>query len=115
MAVEHLRFSRVIAAKPKAAAEIGRLSTVDVYVDPTSLLTVAIAFNAHPDDDESTDIPVKILFSGYRLVNGVNVPFHIQKLMNNGLTLDIAIDSAVFNSGLPDADFDVPPTQGDQL
>ena len=114
MAVEHLRFSRVMAAKPKAAAEIGRLSTVDIYVDPASLLTVAIVFNAHPDDDGTADIPVKVLFSDYRVVNGVRIPFHIQKFMNGGLTLDIVIDSAVFNSGLPDSDFAVPVTEGDQ-
>src|SRR6266699_1727145 len=45
-------------------------------------------------------IPVEIHFSDYRSVNGVQVPFHVEKFLNNSLVLDFQAQSAAINSGL---------------
>jgi hypothetical protein len=79
-----------------------QLITTDFYLDATSLLPVAGNFNAHPDNDATTNIPVQALFMNYQNVNGVQVPYHIQELLNGTLLLDFTATSAVINSGLSD-------------
>jgi hypothetical protein len=112
VAVQHLRFASVSAAQPAgssglpgAAASLATLSSTDVYLDSTSLLPVALAFNTHPDNDTLTNIPVEIDFSNYQVVNGVQIPFHIQKFLNGSLFLDLTIQAATLNSGLTDSVF----------
>jgi hypothetical protein len=81
------------------------LSTVDFYLDPTSLLPLAIAFNVHPDLDAGKDIPAEVRFANYQSVGGVRVPFHIQQMLNGGVVLDLTVTSAAFNTGLPSSTF----------
>jgi hypothetical protein len=100
--------SQQSSAMPAWAAKLSQhLSQLDLYLDPSSGLPVALAFNTHPDRDAGTDIPVEIMFSDYRVVNGVQVPFHVQKYLNNGLFLDLQFQSAVLNTGLPASSFNV--------
>ena len=77
-----------------------RLSQMDIFLDSSTLLPVALAFNQHPDKDAGLDIPAEIRFLDYRAVNGVQVPFHIQGYLNNSLILDIQLQAATLNSGL---------------
>ena len=53
------------------------------------------------------DVPVEVRYSDYRQVNGVSVPFHVQRYLNNGLVLDFVASQATINSGLSDAVFSV--------
>lgn len=76
------------------------LSAMDFYLDPNSLLPVALAFNQHPDGNALVDIAVEIRFSNYQTVNGVTVPMHVQKYMNNSLVLDLQFSNANLNAGL---------------
>jgi len=82
------------------AALMQHLSQVDIYVDPTSALPAAIAYSVHPDNDAGQDIPVEVKFSDYRLVNGCNIPFRIQKFLNNSLVLDLQFQSVAMNTGI---------------
>jgi hypothetical protein len=104
--VQHIRFlltpSTTAAAVPLA---LQNLSVSDVYLDPTSSLPVAIAFMTHADADGGTNIPVEIDFSNYQAVNGVQIPFRVQKLLNGTLFLDVTVQSAVLNSGIPTSNF----------
>lgn len=81
-------------------ALLQHLSQTDIFLDTTTLLPAALAFNQHPDDDAGVDISIQVRFSDYRAVNGVQIPFHIQSYTNNTLTLDIQIQTAILNSGL---------------
>ena len=76
------------------------MSQMDVFLDATTLLPVALGFNIHPDDNALLDIPVEVRFSNYRTVTGVQVPFRIQQYVNNTLMLDIQLQTAMLNSGL---------------
>ncbi len=108
LAVQHLQFSRILPGQtPSMTAEIQRLSLVDLYLEVASYLPLALAFKTHPDDDLNLDIPVEVQFGDYRLVNGVKVPFHVQKSLQGSLLLDINLSGAVFNSGLSDSLFAV--------
>ena len=82
-----------------------KLTTEDLYLDSSSLLPVALAFNTHPDNNALINIPVEVDFSNYETVSGVQVPFHIQQLKNGTLFLDLTIQNASVNSGLTESAF----------
>src|SRR5437660_2303205 len=104
--VQHIQVYRYLTGqKPTPIALTQQLSTTDLYLDSATLLPAAITFNTHPDDDGGTNIAIEIDFSNYQAINGIAVPMHIQKLIFNGLALDIVVTGAVFNSGLPDTLF----------
>ena len=108
-AVEHVSVSQVPPAQVAAGAApfIQRLTQLDFFLDSTSLLPVAISFTTHPDTNAVVDVPVEIDFSDYRAVNGIQVPFHIQKYLNNSLALDFQTSSVTLNTGLTASTFNV--------
>lgn len=81
------------------------LSQMDIFLDPATSLPVSVDFNIHPDKNALLDIPVEIRFSGYRSTGSVQLPFHVQKFINNSLSLDLQFQSAAINSGLTDSSF----------
>lgn len=83
------------------------LSQMDLYLDPTTLLPLELDFEVHPDNNALADIPVAISFSNYSAVKGIQVPFHVQRYLNNSLTLDLEFTSVAFDSGLSVASFAV--------
>jgi hypothetical protein len=106
--VQHIRFTTHPPNVPSAAiAFVSSLTTEDVYLDSTSLLPVAIAFNSHADSDAAVQIATEVDFTGYRPMSGVAVPSKIQELLNGGLYLDISVESADLNSGLSNSVFDL--------
>jgi hypothetical protein len=107
VSAQHVRVSQVSALDSKGLLNVQRLSTMDFYFDPASLLPLAIAFKVHADDDMNTDIPMEIRFANYQPVSGVQVPFHIQRMLNGGVVLDVVVTSASINSGLQDGNFNI--------
>jgi hypothetical protein len=99
-AVEHLSVVQQIIAPTQDATLLQHLSQIDFYLDSSTLLPAALTFNIHPDDNQLLDIPIEVGFSDYRSVSGAQVPFHVQKFLNNGLILDLQFQSAILNSGL---------------
>ncbi|MGO9086771.1 MAG: hypothetical protein ACLQBK_16215 [Candidatus Sulfotelmatobacter sp.] len=91
--------------QPSSVPLLQHLSTIDFYLDPTSALPLAIAFQVHPDLDASKDIAAEVRFASYQPVSGVLIPFQIQRMMSGGVVLNVAVTSAVLNSGLPDSIF----------
>jgi len=87
---------------------ISALSTMDFYLDAVSLLPIALGFNAHPDDDMGTKLPTEIDFANYQPVNGIQLPFHFQKILNGLVVLDVTITGSAFNTGLTDTLFILP-------
>ena len=109
LTARHLRISRVPPGQSaEMAAWIQRLSTTDVFLDAASYLPVAAIFSIHPDNNAGLDIPVEVQFSDYRLLDGVKVPFHVKKLLQGSLMLDLNIASAAVNSGVPESEFTIP-------
>jgi hypothetical protein len=70
---------------PEMTPLMQHLGQMDIFLDATTLLPVALDFNVHPDNNALLDIPVEIRFSGYSAVNGIQVPLHIQKYLNDTL------------------------------
>jgi len=104
--VEHLAISQASSLQtPSGAPTMGHLSQMDFFLDSSTLLPAAVTFNTHPDNNALLDIPIEVRFSDYRAVNGVQVPFHVQKFLNNGLILDLQFQTAVLNTGLAASQF----------
>jgi len=101
-AAQHIRIYQV----QKDFKDVQRLSTMDFYLDPTSSLPLGVAFKSHPDKTGSIEMPVEIRFSEYEIVNGVEVPFHIQRLQSGALLMDLRVTMASFNNGLSDDVFE---------
>jgi hypothetical protein len=78
-----------------------QLSTMDFYLDATTLLPAAVTFNAHPDNNATTNLLVEIDFSNYQAIGGVAVPMHIQRYQQGNLMVDVVVTGASFNTGLP--------------
>ena len=102
--VQHIRSYQLPPSGLKNSS-ISNLSAMDFYLDPNSFFPLAIGFNLHADNNMSVNVPVEIRFANYEKVNGVQVPFHFQQLMNGTLSLDVTITNATFNTGLQDAQF----------
>lgn len=73
--VQHISVSQT-SSVPDApgAPTFQHLTQVDFFLDSTTLLPAAIAFNIHPDNDAGLDLPVEVRFSDYRLVSGLRCP-----------------------------------------
>lgn len=91
----------------KTAAVEQHLTKIDIFLDSSTLLPLALDFSIHPDNDAGLDIPVELFFSDYRPTNGAQVPFHVQKFLNNSLLLDLQFTNAQLNSGLATSSFSV--------
>lgn len=96
--VQHIRVSQSVSQNLPVVI-------TDFYLDANSLLPVAVGFNLHADTDMNTNVRNEIRFANYQGVNGVQVPFHFQRLLNGGVVLDVNVGSVAFNSGLPDSLF----------
>jgi hypothetical protein len=107
--LDHLR---VVSPPPSAPSQasprlpqtvldaLQKAAQFDLYLDSATSLPVEMDFQTHPDNNLGQDIPVRIRYSDYRAVNGVQVPFHVRKYLNNTLYLDLQFDAASFNTGL---------------
>lgn len=108
LAVEHIMISQTpIPQTPADTPTITHLSQMDYFLDSTTFLPVALTFSIHPDNNALLDIPIEVRFSDYRAVNGGQVPFRVQRLLNNGLVLDLQFDKALVNTGLSTSPFQV--------
>jgi hypothetical protein len=79
------------------SANLAQQSIMDLGLDPTTLLPAVLAYTVRPDNGAQTQIAIEIHYSSYQSVNGVQVPFHIQRYVNGALQLDILISSAQVN------------------
>lgn len=105
-AVEHVSVSQnAPIPNPPGGVTFEHLTRLDFYLDSTMLLPAAVTFSIHADNDALLDIPVEVRFSDYRSVNGAQVPFHMQKFLNNSLFLDFQAQAVTPNSGLTAAAF----------
>jgi hypothetical protein len=103
--VDHIRVYRVSSGDLSNQRAVQRLSTTDFYLDATTHLPASVVFNIHPDDNDQVNIRTEIRYSDYRPVNGVQVPFQIQKLINGTVSLHFLVTNASIDSGVPTSEF----------
>jgi hypothetical protein len=98
-AVQHIQSYRYDSRSP---ATTRLLSTMEIYLDATSLLPTAFVFNTHSIRGQVQDVPVEADFSNYSLVSGAQVPFRIRRYVAGGLGFDFSASSVQLSSGLSD-------------
>jgi hypothetical protein len=98
--VQHISVYQVPPATSVSPDSYPHLTQVDLYLDSSTLLPAAVKYDIHPDDNELADIPVEVDFSDYRATQGTQVPYHVQRLINNTLIYDVQINNVTLNSGL---------------
>lgn len=98
-ACRHLNAQLVFADLPNDLMEqIMKESTTDIGLDPQSLRPKVLSYKLHSDDGSQTVvIPVEVHFSNYQKINGVEIPFLIQRYVNGTLQLEIKVDAAQIN------------------
>lgn len=69
-------------------------SRVKVLYDLQSFLPASLEYSIHPDNDTSQSLDVRVVFSDYRSISGVMVPFHIEKYVQRSLQLKLDISTA---------------------
>jgi hypothetical protein len=109
--VEHLQiFRRPSSARYKPVVVnpfLKQMSLYDIYLDPTTLLPVAMTFNVHldsanpiqllvPEGTPAGDYMEEVRFSNYQEVQGWPVAFHVQVYFNGVLFANIQLASANF-------------------
>lgn len=101
-AVQHIQSSIYDPNWPSGVTPTDQqLSTMDFYLDATTLLPAAVTFNAYPDNSTTTNLLVEIDFSNYQTTNGILVPMQIQKYQQGNLLASLVLSGASFNTGIP--------------
>lgn len=75
-------------------SDLAQQSTTDLGLDPATMLPVVLAYSVHPDNGAQTVLAIEIRYSDYRVVDGANIPFLIQRYVNGTLQLAIVVTSA---------------------
>src|SRR5208337_1172724 len=111
----HAQVARVLAGQPAVStADVLRLSVMDLYLDPSSMLPMVLDFTAHADNNPNINLPAEIQFGNFQKASGGLLPFHIQRFIQGTLTHDFTVTSVLLNSGVPDSQFATPCAPGGQ-
>lgn len=104
--VQHLEFFHTADSTLSAlAGDLPALSRIDIFLDATSLLPVETKFITHANSDANVNIAIEVDYSNYQSVNGVQIPFHVQKLLSGGVIVDFLVSQTAINTGLADSTF----------
>jgi hypothetical protein len=91
----HLQVQAVLASMPKKLLQRSvQASTIDIGLDPSTLLPSVLRYQVYPDNGTQVNVPIEIRYSDYRQVDDVQIPFLIQRYINGSLQLEIHVNSA---------------------
>jgi hypothetical protein len=105
--VHHISIQRAPPSQ-LAGATAARLSQVmskDLYIDSTTSLITRIEDQIYPVGTVTDPLPHVVLFSDYRTVNGIVLPFSADEQIDGVSVSRLALDTVVFNTGLTDSAF----------
>jgi hypothetical protein len=91
----HLKTQLRCSTFPKEmASHLTRRSTTELGLDPVSFQPAVLMYSLNPDNGAQLPSIIEIHYSDYRVVNGVQIPFLIQRYINGSLQLQITINAA---------------------
>ncbi len=103
-----VRMWNTFASKPEAAAaEMGRYTVSEVWIDASSLLPRKLTYSIFAREAPNEPIPVEIIYAAYRNFAGVLYPTRILKNFNGTAYCLIEIQQVLLNGGLTETDFAV--------
>jgi hypothetical protein len=96
---QHLRLSRAWQSD-KALRAYAKFTETDLWLDSNTGLPAKVSFERRKGWGAVPAIAVSIEYSDYRLVDGIQYPFHIKQYINGTLWADIHVQNVQFNTGL---------------
>ena len=66
---------------------------VRVFYDKETFLPQSLEYSLHADENSTVLIPIRVVFSDYRLTSGLELPFRIDRYRNRSLELSITLES----------------------
>jgi hypothetical protein len=113
--VQHVSVWMIPGGSWSASAQLlQQITQHDIYLDPSTLLPVAITFAVHPYDPTNPNRPLfpyrgktldsveQVQFSQYQQVQGRSVALHVHTTMQAGqlnIVSDVQLSSVSFNTG----------------
>lgn len=101
---QHIRAWNTFTSQP-ALQYLSPFTVRDIWIDSSTNLPVKIAYSLRAGTGAVPTTSVEVFYSSYKLVNGVQFPFHISKSLNGTPWIDITVSSVSFNTGLADSSF----------
>jgi hypothetical protein len=91
----HLQIQAVLSSLPqKILRSSVEASTIDMGLDSHTLLVEVLRYQVNPENGSPVKIPIEVRYADYHKVDGVEIPFLIQRYVNGSLQLEIHVDSA---------------------
>jgi hypothetical protein len=103
--VHQISTRRILGTDTGRGQFLNTLTTRDFFIDPQTFQVLATLDKGHPDDKDQVNFPHQIVFSDYRAVNGILIPFSITERVAGQKTWTIQLSQIAFNNGLGDVDF----------
>jgi hypothetical protein len=100
-----IRIARNLDATEDPDGTLGKLRTKDIFIDSSSFLPFKAADTVQQGGNSGTTYKREYVFSDYRKVLGIQIPYHVVEAFAGQQTWMVQLDSITFNSGLSDADF----------
>ena len=94
MSFTRLRAQAVMSGLDTALLEESmKRSSMNLDLDPGTLLPARLSYILHPDSGSETKIHIQIRYSDYQKVDNAEIPYRIRRYVNGSLQLDIQINS----------------------
>lgn len=91
----HLRSQFLLSGQQDPITDdITQQSTTDLGLDTTSLLPAVLTYSVRPDSGAAIPVKIEIRYADYRVVDGAQIPFRIERYVNGALQLDIFVTDA---------------------
>jgi hypothetical protein len=103
--LHQVRIQTVFSAQADPDGDLGKLTVMDCFVDPTTKLLAKTVDSTHPVENELVSYPREVDYVDYQILNGVNVPTTVREKVGGQTVWELHVSSISFNTGLTDSDF----------
>jgi len=100
-----IRVQKTFGAATDPRGTMSGWTAKEYFIDATTLLPAEIHNMTHPVETHLQSYLQEIVFTDYRSINGVVLPFSITEKIGGQTTWTIQLSSISFNTGLKDSDF----------
>lgn len=100
-----VEIEQIISSAVDPKGTFSALTKRGLFIDASSYLVLGVEDELRPSDSAEPARHHELLYSDYRDVNGVAVPFSVTETVSGQRTWAFALSSISFNTGLTAADF----------
>lgn len=105
-----LEFDYIPSSDNPYSQVLRRAGHVTLWISTSSLLPIQVQYPRISNDNPTAVFLATRVYSDYRAINGIAVPFRQDEYLGNQLTHSLQLSTVNFNTGLSDADFAISVT-----